>query len=83
MDNGEYDYGKRAQDDPRPVHSARGSTRNEDFLTISQAVRTDSVQACSFHVGSPPTNKGVEYADFGDDKLPHHSAAGVHFVVAL
>ena len=32
MDNGEYDYGKRAQDDPRPVHSASGSTRNEDFL---------------------------------------------------
>ena len=32
MDNGEYDYGKRAQDDPRPVHSASGYTRNEDFL---------------------------------------------------
>ena len=32
MDNGEYDYGKRAQDIPRPVHSSSGSARNEDFL---------------------------------------------------
>jgi len=42
--------GEVRQDDPRPVHSASGSTRNEDLLWISQAVRTDSVQACSLHI---------------------------------
>ena len=37
-----------------PAFCARIGRR---LLTISQAVRTDSVQACSFHVRSPPTNK--------------------------